>query len=86
MKTPNETVRRITQQAMERHRLSQRGLALGGQLLGPCGEGAQLHPGLLHHGAVAAHAGAVSQGGPDAPAVDGGEPAHRGDGEARQRL
>lgn len=27
MKTPNETVRRITQQAMERHRLSQRGLA-----------------------------------------------------------
>ena len=52
------------------------GLALGGQLLGPCGEGAQLHPGLLHHGAVAAHAGAVSQGGPDAPAVDGGEPAH----------
>ena len=27
MKTPNEIVRRITQQAMERHRLSQRGLA-----------------------------------------------------------
>ena len=27
MKTPNETVRRITQRAMERHRLSQRGLA-----------------------------------------------------------
>lgn len=27
MTTPNEVVRRITQQAMERHRLSQRGLA-----------------------------------------------------------
>mgnify|MGYP002543388088 FL=1 len=27
MKTPNEKVRRITQRAMERHRLSQRGLA-----------------------------------------------------------
>lgn len=27
MMTPNETIRRITQQAMERHRLSQRGLA-----------------------------------------------------------
>ena len=25
--TPNEVIRRITQQAMERHRLSQRGLA-----------------------------------------------------------
>lgn len=28
MMTPNEVIRRITQRAMERHRLSQRGLAM----------------------------------------------------------
>lgn len=35
MMTPNETIRRIAQRAMERHRLSQRGLA---HEIG-CGEG-----------------------------------------------
>lgn len=51
--TPNEAIRRITQRAMERHRLSQRGLA---HEIG-CGEGSIAK--ILGRAGGSSHSGAV---------------------------